>query len=355
MTAAATQELCDQNHTQCECVTGRRGLLSGLALAVTAAALPLDLPPAAAATRSPPRTYWSGEYSAKKGDVTLALYRKRLHAPNAQLAPLPVLLLLHGSSVSGLPSWDLDVPGAGEYSAMNTFAALGYDVWVVDFEGYGKSTVTDGNSDIKTGVADLAAIAPVIMRETGVAKYHLMGESTGGLRAALFAQTYPSLVDRLVLGAFTYTGKGSPTLADRATQVEFYRTHNRRPRPPEMIQSIFTRDNRQETFDPRVPVAIAAAELPHGDTVPTGTYLDTTANLPIVDPTKIQCPVLLARGQYDGIATEEDILDFFRLLPNSDRQVSILPGLAHSLSWEIKRHLFWQTAHDFLKLPTSAT
>ena len=30
----------------------------------------------------------------------------------------------------------------------------------------------------------------------------------------------------LVLAAHTYTGKGSPTLAKRAEQVEYYRTHN---------------------------------------------------------------------------------------------------------------------------------
>ena len=41
---------------------------------------------------------------------------------------------------------------------------------------------------------------------------------------------------------FTYTGKGSPTLAKRGEQTEFYRTHNRRPRNEGMILSIFNRD-----------------------------------------------------------------------------------------------------------------
>ena len=61
----------------------------------------------------------------------------------------------------------------------------------------------------------------------------------------------PERVNRLVLAAFTYTGEGSPTLADRAKQVEFYRTHNRRPRDREMIRSIFTRD-KPGTSDPAV-------------------------------------------------------------------------------------------------------
>ena len=71
----------------------------------------------------------------------------------------------------------------------------------------------------------------------------------------------PTRVDRLVLVALTYTGKGSPTLAKRAEQTEFYRTHNRRPRDREMIESIFTRD-KAGTADPRVAAAIAEAEMP---------------------------------------------------------------------------------------------
>ncbi len=46
-----------------------------------------------------------------------------------------------------------------------------------------------------------------------------------------------------------------------------------------MILRIFTRD-RPGTTDPPSPDAFADAELAYGDTVPTGTYLDMTANLP---------------------------------------------------------------------------
>jgi pimeloyl-ACP methyl ester carboxylesterase len=291
------------------------------------------------------------QYTAMKGaDVKLALYRKRKSAPVAGKDPLPVLVLVHGSSISGLPSWDLHVPGAGEYSVMNVFAGFGYDVWVIDFEGYGRSTVTSGNSDIKSGVADLEAAAPLIAQETGAQKFMMMGESSGAIRAAAFAAAHPERMERLVLGAYTYTGKGSPTLTARAKQVDFYRTHNRRPRPKEMVESIFTRD-KPGTSDQRVAVALAKAELPFGDSVPTGTYYDMTANLPVVDPKQVKCPVLMAHGQYDGIATEEDLLDFFRQLPTPDRQVAILPGLAHSLTLGLNRQTFWHTAHAFLTMP----
>jgi pimeloyl-ACP methyl ester carboxylesterase len=323
--------------------TSRRGVLVGASLTAAAGSAP--------ATAA--ETFWTARYQAKKGDVTLAMYRKRLHAPRPGEAKLPVLFLVHGSSVSALPSFDLTVPGAGEYSLMNVFAGYGFDVWTMDFEGYGKSTVTSGNSDIASGVADLRAAFPVVERETGLQKVHFMGESSGAIRAGAFAVAEPGRVDRLVLEALTYTGKGSPTLAKRGEQTEFYRTHNRRPRGEDMILSIFNRD-KPGTSDPRVPVAMAKAEMPNGDSVPTGTYLDMTANLPLVDPTKVQCPVLMVRGQYDGISTEEDLLDFFTRLPTPDKQYAVIPGAAHAVGMSVSRADLWHVVHEFLTMPKAA-
>ena len=92
-----------------------------------------------------------------------------------------------------------------------------------------------------------------------------------------------------------------------------------RKRDREMIRSIATRD-RPGTSDPAAVEALADAEMPFGDQVPTGTYLDMTANLPVVHPQKVLSPVLLVRGEYDGIATIADLEAFFNLLPNGDRQ-----------------------------------
>ncbi|HEV7390753.1 MAG TPA: hypothetical protein VGO08_03845, partial [Burkholderiales bacterium] len=89
---------------------------------------------------------WSAEYWANKGDVKLYVYRKRAKAPESTAAALPVLFLVHGSSASGRSSFDLHVPGR-DYSLMDHFARLGYDVWTVDCEGYGRSDKTENNSD----------------------------------------------------------------------------------------------------------------------------------------------------------------------------------------------------------------
>jgi alpha-beta hydrolase superfamily lysophospholipase len=303
--------------------------------------MPNDLHAAAAPVRT--------DYTVKKGAVSLAVYRKRL-PPSAGELPRSVLFLVHGSSNSGLSSFDLTVPEAGEYSTMNVFAGLGYDVWTMDHENYGRSSRTEGNSDIASGFADLIAATELVIRETGQERLHFMGESSGALRAAAFAMARPERVGRLVLNAFTYTGHNSPTLAKRAEQVEYFRTHNRRLRDRAMISSIFTRDH-PGTSDPRVAEALADAELVHGDQVPTGTYLDMTANLPVVDPLKVMAPVMLVRGEHDGIASEEDLLDFYRQLPNPDRQFAVLPGAAHALVFGHNRHQLWHVVHAFLAMP----
>jgi pimeloyl-ACP methyl ester carboxylesterase len=335
----------------------RRNFLLGAApaiaggLALSSAAAEAFAQPAGAKEKSDSSNdkIWSNEYWAQKGDVKLYMYRKRVGAPQAGKPALPVLFLVHGSSISST-SFDVTVPGRGEYSLMNAFARFGYDVWTMDFEGYGKSSRGEGNSNVADGVEDMKAAIPVVARETGQQRFHMFGESSGALRAGAFAMAHPELINRLVLAAFTYTGEGSPTLTDRAKQVDFYRTHNRRPRDREMIRSIFTRD-KPGTSDPAVGDALADLEMKFGDDIPTGTYLDMTANLPIVEPLKIKNPLLIVRGEFDGIATEVDLINFYTKLTIPDRQFVILPGLAHSLSLGLNRELFWHSMRAFLEMP----
>jgi pimeloyl-ACP methyl ester carboxylesterase len=292
---------------------------------------------------------WSREYWARKGDVPLYIFRKRLGAPKTSERPRPILFLVHGSSVTWR-IFDLDTPGHGEYSMMNVFARWGFDVWTMDHENYGKSGRTGSNSDIASGAQDLKAAMQVIMRETGQTKAHFIGESSGALRAGVYATIEPEHTDRLVLAAFTYKGTESPTLQKRAEQLEYFRTHNMRKRDRAMIESIFTRD-KPGTTDPAVGKILADVELQFGDQAPTGTYLDMTANLPVVEPKKVQAPVLLVRGEYDGIATVEDLFDFYRQLPHGDKQLVILPNTAHSVAVAINRHLFWHAVRGFLDMP----
>jgi alpha-beta hydrolase superfamily lysophospholipase len=290
----------------------------------------------------------ASEYWAQKGDVKLYMYRKRTAAKAGEKQP--VLFLVHGSSISSRPSFDLAVPG---YSTMDDFASHGFDVWTMDHENYGRSSRTNTNSDIASGAADLKAAADVVARETGQSKFHYLGESSGAIRAGMFAQQAPEHVEKLVLCAFTYKGTGSAEMARRASVIEKLRAKNTRLREQTMIRSIFTRDKLPGAYDVAVADAIWAAEQKFGDQVPAGTYVDMAANLPLVDPKKVPQPVLMLRGEYDGNSTNEDLLDFYTQLPNGDRQYVILPQTAHSLGFAKNRHLLFYAVRNFLAAPAA--
>ena len=306
--------------------------------------------PAAAAAGS----IWSQQYWAHKGDVTLNLWRKRVGAPQPGAPALPVLFLVHGSSLSARSSYDLAVPGAGEYSLMNVFAGYGYDVWTMDHDGYGYSGSSGNDSDIASGVADLKAAMPVVTQETGRSKFHLFGESSGAIRAGAFAQNEPGRVERLILTAFTYKGSGAAEIERRQKNIAELRASPRRKRDASMIRSIFTRDGHPGIYDPAMVDALVATEMKFGDSVPSGTYLDMAANLPLVDPRKVTSPVLMTRGEWDGNSTDDDLFDFFRQLPNGDRQYVILPNTAHSEGFSKNRQLLWYAMKNFLGAPAPA-
>ncbi len=58
---------------------------------------------------------------------------------------------------------------------------------------------------------------------------------------------------------------------------------------------------------------------------------------------KISAPVLIMRGQWDGIASFQDLANFFARLPNPDKQFVVMPGIAHtstrSKNWALVYHL----------------
>ncbi len=321
------------------------GLVTGLAQSAQAQAQP-----AAPGNDTP---IWSAEYWASKGNVRLNLWRKRVGAPRPGEAPLPVLFLVHGSSNSTRSSYDLTVPGKGEYSFMNIFARHGYDVWTMDHDGYGHSGSSGNNSDIASGVEDLKSAIPVVVKETGQQRMHFYGTSSGAIRAGAYAQAQPEHVGKLVLSAFTYKGSGSPEIARRNARAAELRANPRRKRDATMIRSIFTRDGHASAYDPAVTEAIIAQEMKFGDTIPSGTYLDMAVNLPLVDPKKVRSPVLMVRGEHDGNSTNDDLLEFFRDLPNGDRQFVILPHTAHSIGYSNNRHLLHYAVKNFLASPAA--
>ena len=234
---------------------------------------------------------------------------------------------------------------------MDWFARRGYDAWCVDMEGYGRSEKgRDNNADISRGAEDCRAAALYIQNLRGKRPLHVYGISSGALRAALFAERNPDLVGRLALDAMVWTGEGSPTLEQRKKRLAEFRATNRRPIDKAFVRSIFIRDH-PGTAEDRVVEAFGDAILALDDSVPTGTYVDMCAKLPVVDPAKIAAPTMIMRGQWDGIASFADLAAFFERLPNPDKQFVVMPGISHASFQQKNYMLVYHILHSFFSQP----
>ncbi len=278
----------------------------------------------------------------KDGGVKLFLFEKCASDP-AQSAG--TILFVHGSSMAAQPTFDLHVPGRPDSSVMEWFARRSFDCWCVDMEGYGRSTKDrDNNAPIAQGADDCFAAASHIQKVRGKRPLLVYGISSGALRAALFAQRHPDLVGRLALDAMVWTGEGSPTLAERRKKLPEFQTKNRRPIDKAFIHSIFDRDH-PGTAEENVIDAFADAVTALDTSVPTGTYVDMCAKLPVVDPEEITVPTLIMRGQWDGIASFSDLAAFFERLPNPDKHFAVMPGISHASfqqkNYALVYHILW--------------
>jgi pimeloyl-ACP methyl ester carboxylesterase len=261
------------------------------------------------------------------------------------------VLFVHGSSMASQPTFDLTVPGRPDSSVMDWFARRGFVCWCVDMEGYGRSDKSrDIYCDIPNGADDLAAASAYIAQRRGVRSFLTYGISSGALRAALFAQRHSDRVTRLALDAFVWTGEGAPTLEQRRKKLPEFLASKRRPIDRAFVRSIFARDH-PDCAEPRVVEAFADAILALDDSMPNGTYIDMCSKLPIVDPALITVPTLVLRGQYDGIAAFDDLVEFWKRLPNPDKQFTVMAGISHA-SFQQKNYLMvYQILHAFFTQP----
>jgi pimeloyl-ACP methyl ester carboxylesterase len=293
---------------------------------------------------------WTGgeEHWTRKGDIQLFLWHK---PASTRVAPAGTILFVHGSSMASQPTFDLHVPGRPHSSVMDWFAERGFDTWCMDNEGYGRSDKHRPiNFDISNGADDLAAGSAYILKTTGAKQLLVYGISSGALKAALFAERHPERVARLALDAFVWTGEGSPTLAERKKKLPEFLAKNSRPIDRAFVHSIFNRDH-PGCADEATKDAFADAILTLDSAMPTGTYVDMCSRLPLVDPAKVQAATLIMRGEFDGIASLDDLLGFFKRLPSTNKQFSVMQGISHA-SFQQKNYLMvYQILHSFFAQP----
>ncbi len=116
------------------------------------------------------------------------------------------------------------------------------------------------------------------------------------------------------------------------------------------MRSIFARDH-PDCADPVTVEAFADAILALDDSMPNGTYIDMCSKLPVVDPASITVPTLVLRGQFDGIAAMDDLIQFFVRLPSPDKQFTVMNGISHASFQQKNYRMVYQILHAYFTQP----
>src|SRR5256885_1063644 len=110
------------------------------------------------------------------GDAGIELYmRNKRPAGMTEFPSGKILLYVHGATYPSETAFDLPIAGV---SMMDLIAARGYDVWLVDIRGYGRSTrppemslPPEANGPIVStdvAVRDFAAAVEYVLKQRGV-------------------------------------------------------------------------------------------------------------------------------------------------------------------------------------------
>lgn len=155
-----------------------------------------------------PQTYWV----RTRDGWRLAVHR---YVPKPSQHRTPVVLC-HGMSSN---RWDMDGPGS--LSLARYLHAAGYDVWLPELRGAGRSmrpSLWNGKHYDWTFedyvYHDAPAVLRLVLRETHAAKVHWVGHSMGGMiaYALLMTPVHTKIASAVTLGSPTMSRVGYPFL-----------------------------------------------------------------------------------------------------------------------------------------------
>ena len=148
-------------------------------------------------------------YMIQSRDPGIQLYvRNKRPDGMTQFSGEKTLLYVHGTSQAASSTFDLPLDGL---SWMDYIARRGYDVYLVDLRGYGRSTrppemekpASENPPIVRTDVAvkDVEAAVDHILARRGLTKLNLMGWSWGTAIMGRYATQNSDKVNRLLLYA----------------------------------------------------------------------------------------------------------------------------------------------------------
>jgi pimeloyl-ACP methyl ester carboxylesterase len=283
--------------------------------------------------------------------------------------PERTLLFVHGATYPAHTTFDLPVDGR---SWMDHIAARGYDVYLLDLRGYGKSTrppemaqSPDVNPPIvrtETAVKDIAAAVDFILARRDIPRLVLLGWSWGTFSTPTYAIAHPDKVARLVLYAPIWIGQTGRLAQAEGGRMPAYRTVT-----PEQARARWLNgvpESERATlippgvFDAWVKATWAtdpegAKQNPPVIRAPNGVMADVAATWwvgkPYYDPAKIAVPVLLVTAGWDSDVPPTMARSLMPLLVNApSKRLIELPQGTHSVMMEIHRLALFEAVQEFL-------
>ncbi|SFO32304.1 Lysophospholipase, alpha-beta hydrolase superfamily [Bradyrhizobium sp. Ghvi] len=251
--------------------------------------------------------------SSDTDGIELFVRNKRLSAL-ATFVPERTLLFVAGSTYPASTSFDLPLDGM---SWMDHLARRGFDVYLVDVRGYGRSTKPaemlgpplDHAPVVRTpvAVADVAAAVDFIRKRRGLDRINLMGWSWGTTIMARYTSDNPDHVAKLTLIAPQWL-RTTPSAADAGGTLGAYRIVDRAAAKARWLNGL--PENKRTAilpdtwFENWAEATFAQSELdPDRLRAPNGTVQDSrdfwASGRPMYDPAEITVPVLIVHGDLD--------------------------------------------------------
>ena len=309
------------------------------------------------------------EFMVPARDAGIEIFVRNKRPENAgEPRPDRTLLFVHGATYPAHTSFDLKLDGV---SWMDYIATRGYDVYLLDLRGYGKSTrppemddKPEANAPVVRGVTavkDISAVVDFILKRRGIPRLNLLGWSWGTTLMATYTTENPGKVERLVLYAPAWI-RTTPSLSRPAGPLGAYRAVAREQAKsrwltgvPEdkkaaLIPAGWFESWADATFatDP-----VGAKMTPPALRAPNGVQQDGdeffSAGKPYYDPAKITVPTLLVHAEWDRDTPAYMAQTLFPLLVNAPGKLYVqLPEGTHTIMMEKNRQMLFEAVQAFL-------
>jgi len=304
------------------------------------------------------------------GDPGIQLFVRNKHPAGKPTSPDKILLFAHGATYPAETAFDLPIEGV---SMMDLIAARGYDVYLVDVRGYGRSTrpaemnqpPAANKPIVSTTVAahDLGAAVDYILGKRKISKINVMGWSWGTSIAGSYTSGHNDKVNRLVLYAPQWIrNEPPPPAATDAPPLGANRLVSKDSAKARWLKGV-PADKQADLIPPGVFEAWANAtwatdpesskQNPPMLRAPNGVVEDSmkfwSAGKALYDPGRITVPTLLLHAEWDADLPSYLAQGYFAELKNTPykRLIELSEG-THTVMMEKNRMQFFRELMGFL-------